>query len=415
MDTNHNVQDDTCLSYQAIPHRRGLKGIAELLAVTTRLGLTSFGGPIAHLGYFHHEYVRRRKWLDDNSYADLVALCQILPGPASSQVGIAIGAMRGGIPGAVAAWLGFTLPSMLALIGFALLMAEFSLENTGLIHGLKIVAVAVVAHAVLGMGRNLIPDRNRATIAIVTAGVILLAQSAGTQVVLILLAGLTGTLLYRKAEVPDIAQLAIPVSRAASVICIVLFFSLLVFLPVTRQLTPYQELAVFDSFYRAGSLVFGGGHVVLPLLEREVVGAGWVSKELFLAGYGAAQAVPGPLFTFASYLGAVMGGWPVAVLATAAVFLPSFLLIIGILPFWQALRRYPRVQGSLMGVNAAVVGLLLAALYDPIWTSSINKPVDFTLAAALFGMLEYWKLPSWVIVITGTAGGILISQTGWGG
>ncbi|MEW6540829.1 MAG: chromate transporter [Bacillota bacterium] len=412
MNIEGNPIENTRVDRPTSPNRVGLKNIIEILAVTTRLGLTSFGGPIAHLSYFHHEYVRRRKWLDDGSYADLVALCQILPGPASSQVGMAIGAMRGGIPGAVAAWLGFTLPSMLVMIAFALLLAGFNLESTGLIHGLKIVAVAVVAHAVLGMGRNLIPDRNRATIAIVTAGVVLMAQSAGAQVLLILLAGLTGALLYQKIEVPNASRFTVPVNRAVSLISLALFFFLLLLLPVLRQLIPYQELAVFDSFYRAGALVFGGGHVVLPLLEREVVPVGWVSKEMFLAGYGAAQAVPGPLFTFASYLGAVMGGWPVAVLVTVAVFLPSFLLIIGILPFWQTLRRYPEVQGSLMGVNAAVVGLLLAALYDPIWTSSINKPVDFVLAVALFGMLEYWKLPSWVIVITGAAGGILVFLTG---
>lgn len=394
------------------PGKISVKNILEVLMVSFRLGLTSFGGPIAHLGYFRHEYVDRRKWLDDRAYADLVALCQVLPGPASSQVGMGIGAMRGGITGAIAAWVGFTLPSMLLLIMFALAVGSFHLESSGLIYSLKIVAVAIVAHAVLGMARSLTPDRNRATIAVFTAGVILLAQSAVVQVALILVAAFAGALMFKNAEGSGGMGINIPVKRWISVLCIILFFGLLILLPVLRQFAPYPGVELLDSFYRAGSLVFGGGHVVLPLLEREVVSVGWVSKEMFLAGYGAAQAVPGPLFTFASYLGAVIGGWPIALLTTVAVFLPSFLLVIGILPFWQIFRSNPKVQGSLMGVNAAVVGLLLAALYDPIWTSSIHRPVDFTLAAVLYCQLEYWKLPSWVVVLTGVAGGSLIFISG---
>ncbi|WP_035267665.1 chromate transporter [Desulfitibacter alkalitolerans] len=385
-----------------------LHGLAEIFTVSLRLGLTSFGGPIAHLGYFYNEYVERRKWLDEKSYADLVALCQVLPGPASSQVGMGIGAMRGGVMGAVAAWLGFTLPSFLILVFFALFLESLQLNNTGFIYGLKIVAVAIVAHAVLGMGRKLTPDRDRATIAIVTAIIILLWHTAFTQVFLIFAAAVTGVFLYKDKVIPNVSSINLSISRRFAMVCIALFFSLLVVLPILRQVFSFQAMALLDSFYRAGALVFGGGHVVLPLLEREVVPVGWVSQELFLAGYGAAQAVPGPLFTFGSYLGAVTAGWSGAIIATLAVFFPAALLILGILPFWNSLRKYPKVQGALTGVNAAVVGLLLAALYDPIWTSSINRPLDFAFAAVLFGMLEYWKLQPLIIVLTGAIGGSIL-------
>lgn len=388
--------------------RSNLKAIFEVFVVTLKLGVTSFGGPVAHIGYFHHEYVRKLKWLDDKSYADFVALCQILPGPTSSQVGMGIGAIRAGIPGAMAAWAGFTLPSMVALILFALLLQGFDLANTGIFYGLKIVALAIVAYAVLGMGRQLTPDRDRATIALVTAAGVLLWPTAAMQVLLIFAAGAIGILLYRNKEIPAVSTIAIPISRFVALLCLVSFFLLLLSLPLIRQITTSEFLAVFDSFFRAGSLVFGGGHVVLPLLERAVVPPGWVSKEMFLAGYGAAQAVPGPLFTFASYLGAIMNGWPGAIWTTIAIFLPGALLVIGILPFWHALRQYAQVQGALLGINAAVVGLLLAALYNPIWVSAIQRPVDFVLAATLFVMLEYWKLPPLAIVITGALGGILL-------
>ncbi|GIQ62755.1 chromate transporter [Paenibacillus cisolokensis] len=384
------------------------QALLEVFAVSTKLGLTSFGGPIAHLGYFHDEYIRRRKWMDERSYADLVALCQFLPGPASSQVGIGIGIIRAGLLGGLTAWLGFTLPSVIALVLFAFLLQGFDIGHAGWIHGLKIVAVAIVAQAVLGMGQKLTPDRNRATIAIVAASVTLLWQTAFSQVLLIVLAGAAGLLLYRKTTIPETPNLSVPVSRSFAVVCLTLFFGLLIVLPLLRQFGALDWLALFDSFYRAGSLVFGGGHVVLPLLEREVVPTGWISKEDFLAGYGAAQAVPGPLFTFAGYLGAMISGVKGALIATAAIFLPAFLLITGALPFWNALRKSPKVQGALVGINAAVVGILLAALYNPLWTTAILAPADFALVSILFLMLVFWKLPPWVVVITGAIGGTLI-------
>lgn len=390
-------------------NRKGfIRSWLEILIVSLRLGLTSFGGPIAHLGYFHEEYVRRRKWLDERSYADLVALCQFLPGPASSQVGIGIGIMRAGVLGGVVSFIGFTLPSIIALVIFALALQSFDIANAGWINGLKIVAVAVVAHAILGMGKALIPDRNRATIALLTIVGILVYPTAFIQVLFILLAGLAGLWLYRDTEIKDVPSINVPISHRLGTICLSIFFGLLILLPILRGIFSFHWLAVFDSFYRAGSLVFGGGHVVLPLLEREVVPVGWVSAETFIAGYGAVQAVPGPLFTFASYLGAIMDGWVGALVATIAIFLPAFLLIIGALPFWNTLRQYKKVQGALFGVNAAVVGILVAALYNPIFTSSIFTPNDFALAIILFGMLTYWKLPPWMVVITGIVGGTLI-------
>jgi chromate transporter len=390
-------------------NKSSIRALLEVLMVSTRLGLTSFGGPIAHLGYFHEEYIRRRKWMDEKSYADLVALCQFLPGPASSQVGIGIGVMRAGLLGGIVAWIGFTLPSVIALVLFALLLQGFDVGNAGWIHGLKIVAVAIVAHAILGMGQKLTPDRERATIAILAAIITLVWPTAASQILLIVLAGIIGTILYKNTKIPDLPEIRVPLSRSLAVSCLVVFFGLLFLLPFLRSFTSFEWLAVFDSFYRAGSLVFGGGHVVLPLLEREVVPIGWITPEAFLAGYGATQAVPGPLFTFAAYLGAIMNGWVGALIATTAIFLPAFLLVIGTLPFWDTLRRKPQIQGTLIGVNAAVVGILLAALYDPIWTSSILAPIDFALAAVLFGMLVFWKLPPWVVVLTGALGGTLIA------
>lgn len=388
--------------------RNKLKDLVEVLRVSTKLGLTSFGGPVAHLGYFHNEYIRRRKWMDERSYADLVALCQFLPGPASSQVVIGIGVMRAGLLGGIAAWIGFTLPSAIALVLFAYLLQGFDIGNAGWIHGLKLVAVAIVAHAVLGMGQKLTPDRNRATIAIIAATMTLLWQTAMSQALIIVSAGVIGLFLYNNTKIPELPDIRVPIKRSFAVICLVLFFGLLFVLPVLRGITTLQWLPLFDSFYRSGSLVFGGGHVVLPLLEREVVPIGWISKEDFLAGYGAAQAVPGPLFTFAAYLGAIMKGWTGAIVATLGIFLPAFLLVIGALPFWDSLRRKPVIQGALVGVNAAVVGILLAALYDPIWTSSILTPADFALASILFLMLVFWKTPPWVVVIAGALGGVIL-------
>jgi len=347
--------------------------------------------------------------MDERSYADLVALCQFLPGPASSQVGIGIGLMRGGIIGAILAFIGFTLPSVLALTLFALFMQGMDLADAGWIHGLKLVAVAIVAHAVYGMGQKLATGRSRLTIAVAAASVALLWPTPATQVLLIVCAGAIGVILYRETSEAASSHVTIRLSRTAGVICLFLFIVLLGLLPVLRESTGAEWLAVFDSFYRSGSLVFGGGHVVLPLLEREFVPTGWISSEDFLAGYGAAQAVPGPLFTFASYIGAIWGGWMGALLATVAIFLPAFLLVIGVLPFWQSLRRNARMRSALTGVNAAVVGILLAALYDPIFTSTVASAADFALAAALFVMLQSWRLPPWVIVIVGAAGGMIIS------
>jgi chromate transporter len=386
------------------------KLLIEILLVSTRLGLTSFGGPVAHLGYFYEEYVQKRKWIDEKSYADLVALCQFLPGPASSQVGIGIGVMRGGIIGGLLAFLGFTAPSVIALVLFAIILQGMQINDNGWIHGLKIVAVAVVAHAILGMAQKLTPDLNRKAIALFALVGTLMWQAAYTQVGLIILSGVAGLLIYKKHEIEQAdAPVDFPISKRFAVMCLVLFFGLLILLPIAREVTTIHWVALFDSFYRSGSLVFGGGHVVLPLLEREFVPTGWLSKEEFLSGYGAAQAVPGPLFTFAAYIGAVINGWKGGILATVAIFLPAFLLVLGALPFWNMLRQNPKIKGALMGVNAAVVGILIAAFYQPIWTSSILAPIDFAFAAILFSMLVYWKLPPWIIVITGAVGGSVIA------
>ncbi|MGD6801772.1 chromate transporter [Rossellomorea vietnamensis] len=390
--------------------KTSFKALLEILIISTRLGLTSFGGPVAHLGYFHNEYILRKKWMDEKSYADLVALCQFLPGPASSQVGIGIGVMRAGALGGIVSFIGFTLPSVIALILFAVLLTEFNVTNAGWIQGLKIVAVAVVAHAILGMSVKLAPDLSRKTLALLALIVTLLWQSAFSQVAVILLAGIAGFLLYKNHSDTQESELKVPLSKRFAIICLTLFFGLLILLPILREATALNWIAMFDSFYRSGSLVFGGGHVVLPLLEQEFVPSGWLSEEAFLAGYGAAQAVPGPLFTFAAYLGAVMNGWQGGLIATVAIFLPAFLLIYGTLPFWDSLRRNPKIKGALMGVNAAVIGILISAFYHPIWTSTILSPVDFAFAAVLFSMLVYWKLPPWMVVLTGAIGGWIIGM-----
>ncbi len=389
------------------------RSLLEVLFASTRLGLTSFGGPIAHLGYFRDEYVLRRHWIDEAHYADLVALCQFLPGPASSQVGMAVGIMRAGLLGGLMAWLGFTLPSAVALVVFAYGLQAYGLGDAGWLHGLKVVAVAVVAQAVWGMARSLAADRARASLAIAAALAVLGSRTAMTQVLVILVAGLLGWILLRAPGTSTTAPVRVPLGKGVAIGALTLFFGLLVALPVARQLAPGHALAVFDSFYRAGSLVFGGGHVVLPLLQAEVVPPGWVSNEQFIAGYGAAQAVPGPLFTFAAYLGAVMPepptGWLGAAWALVAVFLPSFLLVVGALPFWELLRFRPSFQAALRGINAAVVGLLLAALYDPVWTSAVKGHADFGLALIAFGMLMFWRWPPWLVVVITAAGGALVA------
>ncbi|OQM75712.1 chromate transporter [Pseudaminobacter manganicus] len=379
--------------------RRGAVG--EVFCAFLKLGLTSFGGPIAHLGYFRDEFVIRRKWIDEEGYADLVALCQFLPGPASSQVGFALGLLRGGPLGALAAWLAFTLPSAALLILFAFGATAFAGPvGAGLLHGLKVVAVAVVAQAVWGMARTLTPDRKRASIALVAVLIVIFAAGSIGQIAAIVVGGAAGLLLCKGGADPTGGHLYFRVSKFAGVAALALFTLLIVLLPILAATS--HGIALFDSFFRAGSLVFGGGHVVLPLLQAEVVPSGWVNESVFLAGYGAAQAVPGPLFTFAAYLGAVMepqpNGIAGAAIALVAIFLPGFLLLIGALPFWDAFRARPVAQAAMRGANAAVVGILGAALYSPVWTSAVLGPRDFALALTGFLLLTVWKTPPWIVV-----------------
>jgi chromate transporter len=384
--------------------------IAEIFLAFLRLGLTSFGGPIAHLGYFRDEFVLRRKWLDEAAFADLVALCQFLPGPASSQVGFSLGVLRGGLAGGAAAWAGFTLPSAFLLLAAALGAATLDGRLAhGILHGLKLVAVVVVAQAVFGMAQKLTPDRPRAAIALAAIALALLPGGAAGQVAAIIVGALAGLVLCRGAAAPATGHLAFPVGRTAAVVALALFAALLLLTPLLAAAD--QGVALFAAFYRAGALVFGGGHVVLPLLQAETVAPGWVSPDSFLAGYGLAQAVPGPLFTFSAYLGAVSGPAPHGVagaaIALAGIFLPGLLLVYGTLPFWDALRRRPFAQAAMRGANAAVVGILAMALYNPVWISAVLTPLDFGLAAAGFVLLMLWKLPPWVIVLLlGAAGGL---------
>ncbi|HXJ82850.1 MAG TPA: chromate efflux transporter [Candidatus Methylomirabilis sp.] len=386
----------------------------EVLWVATKLGLTSFGGPIAHLGYFHDEYVRRRQWLDEPSYADLVALCQFAPGPTSSKVGFSIGLLRAGYWGGLAAWAGFTLPSALLLLLFAYGAGALSGPiGTGLLHGLKLVAVAIVAQAVAGMAKNLCPDRERASIAGVAALIVLLSTSRFSQLAAILFGAVAGAWLFRHIGAVRAEHAPIKVSRRVGVAALATFFGLLFGLPLMRALTGSQAIAMMEAFYRSGALVFGGGHVVLPLLQGAVVAPGWVGDDAFLAGYGAAQAVPGPLFTFAAYLGAVMGPSPNGVTGAAlglvSIFLPGLLLHLGTLPFWETFRRRAGTQAVMRGINAAVVGLLGAALYSPIWTSAVQRPQDFAVALVGFILLAGWKAPPVVVVAVSALGGAACS------
>lgn len=387
--------------------------LSTVFLVFLHLGLTSFGGPIAHLGYFRDAFVHRRKWLSEQDYADLVALCQFLPGPASSQVGIAVGLNRSGILGAVAAWLGFTIPSAVGLVLFAIGVAKFGDGlGTGWLHGLKVVAVAVVAQALLGMGRTLCPDARRASFAVAAMTIALSFPSALAQVAVVVCGGIMGRLLLHKTTDLPHVLISPRLSRVTGAIALLLFVGLLIVLPLVAKVTQVPALQQFETFYRAGSMVFGGGHVVLPLLQAEVVPQGWVSNDAFLAGYGAAQAVPGPLFTFSAYLGAISSvepsGWIGAGLCLVAIFLPAFLLIIGVLPFWERLRGYQTMQSAMLGVNASVVGLLLAAFYDPVWTSAIRSGSDFALAACALLLLVFWKVAPWlVVVLCAITGGII--------
>ncbi len=385
--------------------------VIEVFLACLRLGLTSFGGPIAHLGYYRSEFVVRRRWLDEHSFADLVGLCQFLPGPASTQTCFSIGLLRAGYAGGLAAWAGFALPSALLLTLFAFGAGHLhGAAWGGLLHGLQVVAVAVVAQAVWSMARNLCPDRPRAGIAVCATLITLSAPTAIGQIAAILFGTLAGLVLLRKVEsAPPASPVAFPIPPRAGVIALGLFAFLLVGLPLLAAAVPNHALAMIAAFYRSGALVFGGGHVVLPLLQAAVVGPGWIGNSTFLAGYGAAQAVPGPIFTFAAYLGATMGpapnGWLGAALCLVAIFLPGLLLVTGMLPFWDRLRRRRKVQAAMRGVNAAVVGLLLAALYTPVWTSAILGAKDFALALLAFALLAVWRLPSWVVVLVAALGG----------
>ncbi len=387
--------------------------IVEIFLVFLRLGVTSFGGPVAHIAFFREEFVARRRWLDEKAYADLVALCQFLPGPASSQVGMSLGVLRGGVPGALAAWLAFTMPSAILLILFA--YGEKSFESwlhTGVLDGLKIAAVAVVAQALWSMARTLCPDALRASFALLTAIGLLLWPGSLTQIAFLIVAAFAGWRLILSEEAAHGGALHVPLSRATAFVAWAIFVALLILLPLLAGIGSSQALALFDAFYRTGALVFGGGHVVLPLIESEVVPPGWVSTDAFLAGYGAAQAVPGPLFTFAAYLGAAMqprpNGWVGGLLCLVAVFLPSLLLVLGAMPFWHQLRANAVVRRALAGVNAAVVGLLLAALYDPAWVNAVRSPREFALALAAFLLLAVLKLSPWLVVLLSAAGGVLL-------
>ncbi|WP_027966251.1 chromate efflux transporter [Halomonas halocynthiae] len=379
------------------------------------LGLTSFGGPVAHLGYFRTEFVERRRWLSEQDYADLVALCQFLPGPASSQVGFALGLMRAGYLGAIAAWVAFTLPSASVLVLFALGSSMFDGPlGQGLIHGLKVTAVAIVAHAVWGMARNLCPDARRAGIALAAVFAVVFISGPLGQVVAISIGAIAGMLLCRAGSGVEVRDVPVPVSARVGNLMGLLFIFLLFGLPFLAWVSPTDVVVVLDAFYRAGALVFGGGHVVLPLLESEVVASGWVSAEEFLTGYGATQAVPGPLFTFAAYLGWVIA--PLgdnllgAVLALATIFIPGMLLLVAVLPHWGQLRRWRNTQALMRGANAAVVGILGAALYQPVWTSAIHGSYDFALALAGFVLLSIWKVPAWVVVGILAGAGVLIAM-----
>jgi chromate transporter len=394
------------------PERGSLSGeipgsgtVSEVFLAFLKLGLTSFGGPIAHLGYYRNEMVVRRKWLDEMTYADLVALCQFLPGPASSQVGFCLGVLRGnGLLGGLAAWFAFTMPSALILLAFGLGAASFTGPVAqGFLHGLKLVAVAVVAQAVWGMTRSLTPDRPRAGIALAAVAIVTLFAGSLAQIAAIVLGACAGLWLCRGDAVPLSGHLNFPVSRRAGSVALALFATLFLLTPVVTAATGSHALAVFDAFYRSGALVFGGGHVVLPLLQAQVVTPGWVSNEEFLAGYGLAQAVPGPVFTFAAYLGAAMNSPPNgltgAAIALVALLLPGMLLVYGMLPFWDAMRTRPSAQAAMRGTNAAVVGILGAALYNPVWTSAVSSPRDFAFALAGFLLLTVWKLPPWIVVV----------------
>ncbi len=398
-------------------HPTRIRAAAEVFAIFLKLGLTCFGGPIAHIGYFRREFVERRRWLDDAAFTDLVGLCQFLPGPASSQTGFSIGLLRAGWLGGLAAWCAFTLPSALLLIAFAAVAPDLhGPVGTGLIHGLKLVAVAVVSQAVWDMARRLCPDRRRAAIALVVVAVLGILTTLYAQLVVIALGAVLGA-IYCRTGAPDRsagaaphAQVEFRVPRVAGAVALALFCVLLLGLPALAQITASQAVRVFDGFYRSGALVFGGGHVVLPLLQQQTVATGWIAPNDFLAGYGAAQAVPGPLFTFAAFLGWMTADgpnhWTGAMLGLAGIFLPGLLLVLAALPYWQALRARPSMAAILSGVNAAVVGLLATALYSPVWTSAVRSSVDFAIVTVGFFLLVRWKIPPLAVVVLCALAGI---------
>jgi len=388
----------------------------EVLGVFLKLGLTSFGGPVAHIGYFREEFVVRRRWLDDATFSDLVALCQFLPGPASSQVGFSIGLIRAGYLGALAAWTGFTLPSAIALLLFAYgANALGGPVGLGLLHGLKLVAVAIVAQAIWGMARTLCPDRQRASIAGIATLIVLFSASSGSQIAAILFGAGAGLWLCRTPAPAPTGAVVVPVSRNAGIASLMIFVLLLIGLPLLRGLGGSQGVALFDAFYRSGALVFGGGHVVLPLLRGAFVAPGWVSDDTFLAGYGAAQAIPGPLFTFAAYLGAVAlpspHGAAGAALGLIGIFLPGMLILIGTLPFWATFRARAGARAAMFGINASVVGILGGAFYNPVWTNSVRTTGDFGVALAGFILLIVWRAPPLLVVVIGALAGVALGHT----
>ena len=391
----------------------------QVFLIFLRLGLTSFGGPVAHISYFREEFVHRRRWLSDTRYADLVALCQFVPGPASSQVGMGIGMALGGVRGSLMAWLGFTMPSAIVLAVLGITFVHFDLAAIdNVIRGLKLVAVGVVAHALVGMARNLCPDVPRATIAAVAAGVMIVSDTVLAQFGVIIGGMIAGFILLRTVTEPESYDVPTSHSTKGAFFALGLFFALLAGLPIVAYFDHSGLFAVIDGFYRSGALVFGGGHVVLPLLEAAVVDPGWVNQEAFLAGYGATQAVPGPIFTFAAYLGAVLhavegsGTWLIssvtALITLIAIFLPAWLLVIGILPFWDRVRHVQSMRAGLLGVNAAVVGLLAAVLYDPIWTGAIHDAVDIVCVAVAFAILQWRVMSVWALVGLGALLGYVV-------
>jgi chromate transporter len=398
--------------------------VLEVLRAFAWLGVSCFGGPIAHIGYFRAEFVTRRRWVGERAYADLVALCQFAPGPASSQVGFSLGLIRAGWLGGLAAWCGFTLPSALLMTAFAFGASALtgSPAGAGLLHGLKLVAVAIVAQAIWGMAASLCPDRQRASIAAVALVLVLFVPGSLGQVAAILLGALVGLALCRDAagRVQPTAPEPLPLVITPRVggVCLALFALLLVLTPALYRLG--GGAALFGAMYRSGALVFGGGHVVLPLLRQAVVAPGWVDDNAFLAGYGAAQALPGPLFTVSAYLGAVArlppGGIPNAIIALLGIFVPGILILLGVLPFWEALRRRPWAQALMRGVNAAVVGVLGAALYSLVWVSAVQRPADFAIAAVGFVLLMAWRAPPLVVVVFTAAAGVAegVAEGVWG-